>query len=248
MVWFSEVRAARRFQQSPWRTALEDLPPTLAPAWHDAARRNPEGARMDALFFARAAEGLMMYFDAAARSRHPCALPSAAADSVRRVWQRWDPAGLDRFCETHFGTALPPPPVEPAGSALLHALTACVRRDPRERPRPLLTTLPALFALDAELRMPDGHCFRLLHGRMLYTRLDRYGRARGSERAHPDLAPMALYRAGLIDIRTLDVLEGRRPGQAQGGGAAAGDGEGRDIDDLIDLIDVGDVIDLLTDD
>src|SRR5438128_11621684 len=98
MEWISKRRAARRVRTSPSRVMLDDLPPRLESSWRHSAPNEYQGIPTDAFFFARAAEGLMIFFDAATRSGRPCALPSDAADSVWHAWLRQDPAGLARFC------------------------------------------------------------------------------------------------------------------------------------------------------
>lgn len=132
MAWFDNWRAARHLRASPYRAALAALTPGLQACWrHDAPYAYP-GIPTGAWFFACAAEGLLDFFDAAARSSRPCILPSKAADSVWRIWLRHDAAGLERFCRAHVGAApthaLPAAPGPgPLSGALLDTLEACAR-------------------------------------------------------------------------------------------------------------------------
>jgi hypothetical protein len=102
MKWIQELRAARLRRTSPWQAALADLPAGLQSYWRASAPREYEGIPTDAFFFARAAEGLLRFFDAVRHSGRPCALPSEAADSVWHAWLRWNPVSLERFCVRHF--------------------------------------------------------------------------------------------------------------------------------------------------
>jgi len=188
MDWLHRTRAAWRIRRSPWRAALDDLPPQLASYWRASAPLEYQGIRTDAFFFVRAAEGLLQFFDVVATSGTACALPSEAADSVWHAWLRMDPIGLERFCRKHFGTVVPHVERADLGSgALLNTLVACTpdgagrRRAPRR--------VPLLFALDAGLRMPGGHGYFLRGSTILHTPLDRRGRRRGAPRPHPELAP-----------------------------------------------------------
>lgn len=109
MDWFDKWRAARHLRKSPYQAALAALPRGLQAHWRENAPQEFEGIRTDALFFVRAAEGLVHFFDVAGRSSQPCALPSRAADSVWHAWLRFDALGLEGFCIAHFGSAVPHP-------------------------------------------------------------------------------------------------------------------------------------------
>jgi hypothetical protein len=239
------LRAARLRRTSPWRAALADLPAGLENYWRASAPREYEGilggcqkaAPQAAFFFARAAEGLLRFFDAVRHSGRPCALPSDAADSVWHAWLRWSPASLDRFCQHHFGIVVPH--VERAAlapDALLHTFAACCARD---GVNPGYRRLPALFGLDAVLRMPGGHGYWNRAGEIRYARLNERGRGMWRARPHPELALAALAAAGLVDRHILAMHE-RRRAAADGGscggvgcmafadGDACGDGGGGD--------------------
>lgn len=204
MAWIitrlKEWRAARHLRRSPYLAQLADLPPALQGAWQRSAPKEYQGIRTDAFFFARAAEGLVRFFDAQACSGRPCALPSEAADSVWHAWLRWNRASLDDFCCRHFGRTMPH--LEHAALAshsLAHALVACRQR---EGIAPEAAGLPDLFGLDARLRMPYGHGYWRRGDDIVYTRLGRLGEGRIRARAHPELTLPALVAAGLVAVAT----------------------------------------------
>lgn len=227
MKWIQKLRAARLRRISPWQAALADLPAGLESYWRASAPREYEGIRTDAFFFARAAEGLLRFFDAVRYSGRPCALPSEAADSVWHAWLRWNPVSLERFCVRHFGAAVPH--VERAalaGNALLHTFAACRERD-GIRPRSM--RLPALFGLDALLRMPGGHGYWSRAGEIVHARLNERGRGMWHAQPHPELALAVLVAAGVVDWHLLAAHLGRREAGADGGscgGMACADGGG----------------------
>ena len=227
MKWIQELRAARLRRTSPWQAELADLPAGLESQWRASAPREYEGIPTDAFFYTRAAEGLLRFFDAVRHSGRPCALPSEAADSVWHAWLRWNPVSLERFCVRHFGAAVPH--VERAalvGNALLHTFAACRERD-GIRPRSM--RLPALFGLDARLRMADGHGYWSRAGEIVYARLNERGRGMWRARPHPELALTVLYAAGVVDRHLLAAHLGRREAVADGGscgGMACADGGG----------------------
>jgi hypothetical protein len=239
MKWINELRAARLRRTSPWGAALADLPAGLEIYWRTSAPREYEGIRTDAFFFARATEGLLRFLDAVRDSGRPCALPSEAADSVWHAWLRWNPVSLERFCIRHFGAAVPHVErAELVGNALLHTFAACRARDGI---RPGSMRLPALFGLDAALRMPRGHGYWSRAGEIVYARLNERGRGMWRARAHPELALPVLFAAGLVDHGVLAAHLRRREREATAadgsscggmafadGGDACGDGGGGD--------------------
>jgi hypothetical protein len=229
MGWLNTLRAARLRRTSPWQAALADLPAGLESYWRASAPREFEGIRTDAFFYARAAEGLLRFFDAVRHSGRPCALPSDAADSVWHAWLRWNPVSLERFCVRHFGANVPH--VERTalvGNALLHTYAACRARD-GIRPRSM--RLPALFGLDAALRMPRGHGYWSRAGEIVYAHLNERGRGMWRARPHPELALTVLYAAGVVDRHLLAAHLSRREAVADGGscgGMACADGGSSD--------------------
>jgi len=208
MKWFDTWRAARHIRSSSYRVALRALPAGLETSWRHSAPDEYQGIPTDAFFFARAAEGLMNFFDVVTRSGKPCALPSEAADSVWHTWLRWNPAALDYFCIEHFGRRIPH--VERSGlaaGALLNTYAACHALRGK---RPRTPCLPPLFRLDARLRMPGGHGYWRLNSRILYARMSVQGRGFGRATPHPELTTAALYMAGQADRQALAAELGRR--------------------------------------
>ena len=203
MRWMNRIRAARLRRTSPLRAALADLPAGLEQYWRTSAPAEHKGIPSMSFFFILAAEGLLRFFDLAASVSGPCtlALPSEAADSVWHAWLRWDPPSLDRFCQSHFGVTLAHADrSELAPGALLRTFVACCER---EGIKPTFIRVPALFALDASLRMPGGHGYWKGDGDICYARLDEHGRAAWHDRPHPELSMPELVAAGVADPRYL---------------------------------------------
>ncbi|RYE79994.1 MAG: hypothetical protein EOO80_05015 [Oxalobacteraceae bacterium] len=166
--WFTQWRARQARANSRYQPQLADLPPALEPYWRHSAPHEYQGIPTDAFFFARAAEGLMHFFDAVTASGKACTLPSVAADSVWHAWLRLDAAGLARFCQRHFGAAVPHVERSGLGSgALLNTFAACHALDCGMPHKP---QLPSLFSLDTRLGMRGGHGYWLHGGRILYAR------------------------------------------------------------------------------
>jgi hypothetical protein len=234
MNWFHQLRARRFVRASFYRNMLEDLPAGLETAWRQSAPQEYPGIRTDAFFFARAAEGLLRFFDAVWHSKQACALPSEAADSVWHAWLRFEAIGLERWCRKHFGQVIPH--IEGSGlasGALAHTLMSGRRM---EGIAPLGPTLPRLFGLDALLRMPNGHGYWVRNDDIVYARLNKRGRCVQRAQPHAELTVPALLAAGLVDadmvlshmrLKQAAAAEGSSCGGiADGGLAFAGDGGG----------------------
>lgn len=196
-------RAARLTQQSPYRAELADLPATLYPFWQRTAQHEFKGIPQDAFFFARAAEGLMAFFDcvrdAGPTCGLPCGLPSMAADSVWHAWMRLSPTGLNAFCRKHFGRVIPHVEAPEMAGGMGRALAVCLVRARRiERMPAAGANLPRLFALDRMLAMPGGCGYLLLNGQVASLALDQRGRAAGVPACVDSLSPEQLLAAGLI--------------------------------------------------
>lgn len=190
------LRASIYRRRSRYRYQLEDMAPALHEYWLRHAPAEFPGIPLTALFYMRAAEGLVNFFEVTQTASATYALPSLAADSVWHAWLRWDAGDLARFCRRHFGS----PPQHLAHEALdalalPRALVACRRSDgiPPHGP-----ALPRLFGLDTRLRMPSGHGYRQNGVWIDYARLDPQGRYRHDGKTHPALTPRALLAAGLI--------------------------------------------------
>ncbi len=192
-------KARRLTRRSPYKTALADLPPTLFPYWANSAPTEFQGIPRDAFFFARSAEALMQFFDCAAGSEQPCALPSKAADSVWHAWLRMNAIGLEQFCIKHFGAVIPHVEGDAMDAPIEQSLAVClVKARTRERLQRGGTGLPRLFSADRELGMPQGYAYRVQRGRVGLSPMSSGGKPL-SEIAYPaSFAPDALLTSGLI--------------------------------------------------
>ncbi|MES2758620.1 MAG: hypothetical protein V4693_14700 [Pseudomonadota bacterium] len=174
------LRAARVRHMSCYWRATADIPATLYPYWKRTAHYEFKGIPRGAFFFARATEGLLNFFDCVRTSGKPCALPSAAADSVWHAWAKMAPASLDAFCIKHFGRTIPHLEKAEMGARMDGALANCIAVARQLRgDDPAGRSLPRLFALDASLAMPNGYGYRLVQGQVGCQRLDQQGRAEG---------------------------------------------------------------------
>lgn len=215
-------RAMRVRQTSRYFRATAEIPATLYPYWKRSAQFEFKGIPRDAFFFARATEGLLTFFDCVRASGKPCALPSAAADSVWHAWTRMAPASLDAFCIKHFGRVIPHVEGQEMGSRMEPALANCLvtarRLEKRHLVRP---SVPRLFALDADLGMPGGFGYQLAQGRVACQRLDEEGRPAGERIYPPGLGGAELLGAGLVTQSALDQHLKRVKSD---GGGSVGDG------------------------
>jgi len=235
MEWFDDWRAMRYICNSPYRVTLGELPAGLESYWRHSAPHEYKGIQTDAFFFVRAAEGLMNFFDVVTQSGKPCALPSEAADSVWHAWLRWNPAGLDYFCIEHFGRTIPH--IEQAdldAGALFNSFVRCRRRQGATFHA---SALPALFRLDARLKMCGGHGYwnRMGSGRVVYARLDAHGLGRRRASPHPELTVGALQASGLRYPRSAGFVSSGDTtsfafvgGDADSGSCADGGGDAGD--------------------
>lgn len=205
------------------RKALCDMPPGLYDYWVRTAPTEFEGIPTDAFFYVRAADALLTFFECLKRYRMPCALPSKAADSVWHAWLRYDPAGLDAFCERHYEQRIPH--VEAADMdggmdlPLARSLVMARTLDRQFLPGP---DVPALFATDRKLRMPGGFGYRARRGLMVLSHLDERGLPGPATLVHPGTDPWFLYEAGLIGGFDLDRWRLRYASQ-RAGSTASGD-------------------------
>lgn len=146
---------------SPNKAALERLPKGLLDAWREQAAPATPARALEASYFAQAADGLMDFFRCCARvSPAPCALPSAAADSVWSAWHRLDPDGLRAFSLSFFGRDLSEPEPPAADASLARALAACwAGACALEGIDPSQDEIPRLFLLDFDLKAPGGYAY-----------------------------------------------------------------------------------------
>jgi hypothetical protein len=222
---WQQWRAQRIMKRSQYRKELHELPTNLYDYWKSSAKNEFNGIPGDAVFFARAAEGLMVFFDCVATSGKPCALPSLAVDSVWHAWQRLAPLKLDAFCLKHFGRVIPhleravmPGRMEDAIAASL------VRARELEGLRPEGPRLPSLFLLDRKLRMPNGFGYTVLRGRPGYGELDARGRLDPLVSCPPALEAAGLLAAGLITSEAYAAYMERAARRPEGSSCGSGCG------------------------
>jgi hypothetical protein len=210
------------YSRSRYRKPLADLPDNLYTHWRHSAALEFKGIPRDAFFFARAAEGLLEFFDCVSRSGRPCALPSRAADSVWHAWERLAPQHLERFCRTHFGRVIPH--VEggdmavPMDEALVNTLVAARAIEGL----PLAGShVPRLFSLDRKLYMPKGFAWSAVGGQVGYRDMDWQGKGVGEPVIPASLAPAVLLAAGLVSQDDYDAQHKR---DSSGSGCGSGCG------------------------
>ncbi|NHZ97634.1 hypothetical protein [Massilia sp. CCM 8734] len=213
-------RAARVAHQSPYRAQMADLPATLYPFWKRTAQHEFKGIPQDAFFFARAAEGLMAFFDCVRDASLPCGLPSMAADSVWHAWMRLSPTGLNAFCRKHFGRVIPHVEAPEMSGGMRRALAVCLVRARRIERMPVAgPNLPRLFALDRVLAMPGGCGYLLFNGEVASVALDARGRAAAVPAYAESLRPAQLLAAGLVTEE--EYVRHARPRRPPGDSATA---------------------------
>lgn len=220
----NEVSTDWLYFRSKYRKPLSDLPPQLYSYWQRTAAFEFKGIPQDAFFFARATEGLMMFFDCVTRSSLPCGLPSKAADSVWHAWIRFAPEHLDRFCITHFGRTIAHTEAGemslPMESALANTLVTMRKIDGL----PVAgMNVPKLFSLDRRLRMPNGFAYSLAKGQVAYRDMDRQGKGSGKVHCPPGLNAAGLLGAGLVSMSAYEDYK-TKADKSGGGGCGSGCG------------------------
>lgn len=235
MIWttLNQWYARRIMQRSRHGKALKELPPNLYDYWKSSARNEYHGIPTDAVFFARAAVGLLDFFACAAQGSGPCALPSKAADSVWHAWLRLSPLKLETFCRKHFGRVVPHVEGAAMGGQLDDALAVClVRARQAEGLRPEGPRLPELFLLDKKVRMPFGYGYAVQRGQPGYSQLDARGRFDPTIACPPQLAAAGLLGAALITADQFAAFEerARQQGAAGTGGSSCGSGCGSSLE------------------
>lgn len=229
-----ETRKVRAIiKRSPYADALGAVPTALFPYWRKTAPDEFPGIPIDAPFYTRSLEALLMFFDCVANTGRLCGLPSRAADSVWHAWMQMDPDNLAQFCRLHFGRAIPHVESGQMDGDMGVALAACLVEARRlELQQPASPTLPRLFTLDRALRMPLGFDYTIEHGLVACARLDAAGLPSGSAHYPEYLTRHALFAAALISesefaLGSVHAQRQRdRSGDQAGGGCGgiAGDG------------------------
>ena len=201
------IRAARVRRNSRYGRATEDIPPTLYAYWKSTARDEFKGIPSDAFFFARATEGLLAFFDCVRTSANSCALPSAAADSVWHAWSRLDRQHLGWFCQKHFNHDIPHAEAVHMSVNMDQALANSLAAARRIEALPATgASVPALFALDRKLRMPNGYAYCTANGQVAFRNMNQRGFAEGWLHIPATLAPVAMLASGLISQDEYDAL------------------------------------------
>lgn len=196
---FDALRIAWLYRRSPYRTALAEMPDDLFSYWQRFAPRECKGIPTDRLFFARAAQGLMNFFDCVNRSGRRCALPSKAADTVWHAWAKLHPLQLERFCIRHFERAIPHIDAAAMQDGEGGAVATCLVTARRiEGLAPASARVPALFSLDRRLRMPRGFDYTTQKGQMGFRFLGDAGLPVHRLAFPAVLAAPALLDAGLV--------------------------------------------------
>lgn len=225
---------AKQFARSAHARALDEIPDTLFPYWAETSQQEFPGIPRDPSFFARSAEGLMMFFDCAAAARKTCGLPSRAADSVWHAWMRLDETGLYRFCIRHFGKIIPHVEAAQMAGGMQAALAVCLAQARRRAARPAADAyLPPLFSLDRRLGMPHGVAYSMVGGLVAYCMLDASGNPNHHMVFPEALSPDGLALLGLVGKAEYDEAAGRAGRRERDGGdggsagsLGGGDGDG----------------------
>ena len=211
------AHAKHIIRHSTYHKELNDVPDSLFTHWQNTAHLEFPGIPRDAVFFACAAEGLLMFFDCVQHSDGACALPSKAADSVWHAWSSLSQAKLDTFCRLHYGRTIPH--IEAAQMdtsmdfALARTLVLARRQD---RLNQASITTPALFTLDRRLKMPGGYAYKVAQGKIGFTNMDHSGAPDGATHFPIGFAATELLGAGLISQYSFDALALKKKSNADG--------------------------------
>lgn len=207
VIAFLEARKIRSInKRSRYADALRDVPPDLLPFWRKTAPHEFPGIPKQAHFYARSLEALLMFFDCTSRSGWPCGLPSRAADSVWHAWMQMDHDKLKQFCRRHFGRTIPHVESGDMEGQMGNALAAClVEARMLDFQRPVAPSLPRLFTLDRDLRMPLGFNYTIERGLVAWSQLDEVGLPQGPTHYPDHLSPYGMFDAGLISESDYDL-------------------------------------------
>jgi hypothetical protein len=217
------VRAHMVIRDSSYRPQLEDLPDELFTYWKNTAHKEFPGIPSDAIFFARAAEGLLMFFDIVRNSERACGLPSKAADSVWHAWSAMSQAQLDRYCCKHFARAIPH--LEAGQMAITMDLALATSLVAARKLDGLVLascTVPRLFGLDRRLKMPGGFAYRVSGGELGFSQINQRGIAEAKMQFPFWFNNAELLAAGLITQSAYDAQLLKK--KARQDGAACGSG------------------------
>ncbi|MCH8619703.1 hypothetical protein [Undibacterium sp. TS12] len=224
----SQLRVKSIIFHSPHRQALSEIPDAVMTYWQIKAKKEFPGIPSDAVFFIRAAEGLMEFFECVKRSKRPCALPSKAADSVWHVWNSWSSINLDCFCQKHFGCTIPHVEAEKMDGPLDLALAATlVETRYMERLMPASVTVTRLFALDRKLKMPGGFAYKISRQQVGFQNMNERGKGKGHMIFPASFSIIELAAAGLITAEVYEEAmrqQAKAQAAANSGGSSCGSG------------------------
>ena len=217
------IRAGRIISQSRHCVVDGHMSPGVFEYWQRTAHLEFPGIPTDKVFFATAFNGLLDFFACVKRSKGPCGLPSAAADSVWHAWAARAPGNLDTFCIRYFGRTIPHIEEADMKPQMEGALVNCmVQARLLEGRDPVTPSVPALFGLDKKLRMPRGYSYELKNGAVALQRLNSEGIPHGWQRYQLGLEGVQLLSAGLISHEIYERHE--RMQQQNSGGSCGGGG------------------------
>lgn len=211
------AHAKHIIRHSTYRKALNDLPDSLFSHWQNTAYLEFPGIPRDAVFFACAAEGLLMFFACVQQSDGACALPSKAVDSVWHAWSSLSQVGLDDFCRQHYGRTIPHIEAAQMDTAMDLALARTLMQA-RRQDRLIQTsiTAPALFTLDRRLKMPEGYAYKVTQGKLGFTNMNQAGAPDGAMHFPIGFAATELLAVGLISQNAFDALAIKKKNQTDG--------------------------------
>ncbi|MFZ6722539.1 hypothetical protein [Undibacterium sp. Ji49W] len=242
---YQMLRAAHITELSAYKRQLSEVPNAVFLYWQAKAKYEFPGIPSDAIFFARATEGLMMFFDYVRRSNQPCALPSKAADSVWHAWNSWSSIHLDNFCIKHFGRAIPHVEATQMANEMDIALANClITAQLAERHVPGSSSLPRLFALDRKLHMPEGYSYFATSLRIGFRHMNARGTDKGKAIYPESFDAAQLLAAGLISNLAYEEMMKKQAkaastGSSCGGGSCGSGGSNASCDAGIGGCDAG---------
>ncbi|MFZ6658305.1 hypothetical protein [Undibacterium sp. TJN19] len=220
---YQMMRARNITKSSDYRRQLSEIPNAVFLHWQKNAMKEFPGIPRDAIFFARAAEGLMMFFEYVSHSKQSCALPSKAADSVWHAWYAWSSANLDNFCLKHYKRCIPHIEAAQMAGAMDAALASClITAQKAEGKDPGSATVPRLFALDSKLRMPDGYAYFARVSRIGFQNMDSRGVATGKSTYPESFDAAQLLAAGLITALIYEEMMAKQAKAATAGASCGG--------------------------
>ena len=222
---YQMMRARNITEFSDYKRQLVDIPNGVFLHWQAKAKYEFPGIPSDAIFFARAAEGLMMFFDYVSRSKQACALPSKAADSVWHAWNSWSSINLDNFCLKHFKRTIPHVEAEQMASEMDTALANClITAQLAEGSVPGSSSVPRLFALDRKLHMPLGYSYFGTTARIGFQNMSTRGVGVGKSTYPESFDAAQLLAAGLISTLAYEEMIKKQAHAANNGSSCGGGG------------------------